>query len=59
MFIAKTVGKRQTVLNSRYTDTKEPGVNATEPGVNATEPGVNDTEPGNVHATIATRSHSS
>jgi hypothetical protein len=40
------------VLNSRYTDTKEPGVNATEPGVNATEPGIQ-------HATIATRSPSS
>jgi hypothetical protein len=47
------------VLNSRYTDTKEPGVNATEPGVNAKEPGVNSKEPGNLHATIATRSPSS
>jgi hypothetical protein len=40
------------VLNSRYTDTKESGVNGIEPGVNATEPG-------NLHATIATRSPSS
>jgi hypothetical protein len=40
------------LLNSRYTDTKEPGVNATEPGVN-------DKKPGNLHATIATRSLSS
>jgi hypothetical protein len=44
--------KRSWMLNSRYTDTKKPGVNATEPGVN-------DTEPGNPHATIATRSPSS